>query len=99
MLSIERDFLRTTRPLYSHLVSLLENAIARGELPSGPAVPGGRQGPRPRPPIERLHAPRSRAVLVRLASALARRRRARPRPVSQQGISRGDDLRPGPTCD
>ena len=35
MLSIEREFVRTERPLYSHLVALLENAISRGELPSG----------------------------------------------------------------
>ena len=28
MLSIERQFVRTERPLYGHLVSLLENAIA-----------------------------------------------------------------------
>ena len=39
MLSIERQFVRTERPLYSHLVSLLESAIARGELPSGARVP------------------------------------------------------------
>lgn len=39
MLSIERQFVRTERPLYSHLVSLLESAIARGELPSGSRVP------------------------------------------------------------
>ena len=39
MLSIERQFVRTQRPLYSHLVSLLESAIARGELPSGARVP------------------------------------------------------------
>ena len=26
---IERQFVRTSRPLYSHLVSLLETAIAR----------------------------------------------------------------------
>lgn len=39
MLSIERDFVRTARPLYGHLVSLLETAIARGELPSGTRVP------------------------------------------------------------
>ena len=39
MLSIERQFVRTERPLYSHLVSLLETAIARGELPSGTRVP------------------------------------------------------------
>ena len=39
MLSIERQFVRTERPLYSHLVSLLEGAIARGDLPSGARVP------------------------------------------------------------
>jgi DNA-binding transcriptional MocR family regulator len=39
MQSIERQFVRTERPLYSHLVSLLETAIARGELPSGARVP------------------------------------------------------------
>ena len=39
MLSIERQFVRTERPLYSHLVSLLESAIAKGELPSGTRVP------------------------------------------------------------
>ena len=32
MLSIERQFVRTERPLYSHLVSLLETAIAVGLL-------------------------------------------------------------------
>ena len=39
MLSIEREFVRTERPLYGHLVSLLENAISKGELPSGTRVP------------------------------------------------------------
>jgi 2-aminoadipate transaminase len=39
MLSIERQFVRTERPLYSHLVSLLESAIANGELPSGTRIP------------------------------------------------------------
>src|SRR5258706_8646219 len=39
MLSIERQFVRTERPLYGHLVSLLESAIAKGELPSGTRVP------------------------------------------------------------
>src|SRR5262249_50340284 len=43
MLSIERQFVRTERPLYGHLVSLLENAIAKGELPSGTRVPPERQ--------------------------------------------------------
>src|SRR5215213_3216995 len=32
---IERQFVRTSRPLYGHLVSLVESAIARGDLPSG----------------------------------------------------------------
>jgi DNA-binding transcriptional MocR family regulator len=39
MLSIERQFVRTERPLYGHLVSLLETAIAKGDLPSGTRVP------------------------------------------------------------
>jgi DNA-binding transcriptional MocR family regulator len=39
MLSIERQFVRTQRPLYGHLVSLLETAIASGELPSGSRLP------------------------------------------------------------
>lgn len=39
MLSIERQFVRTERPLYGHLVTLLESAIAKGELPSGTRVP------------------------------------------------------------
>jgi DNA-binding transcriptional MocR family regulator len=39
MLSLERQFVRTQRPLYGHLVSLLETAIASGELPSGSRVP------------------------------------------------------------
>ena len=39
MLTIERQFIRTERPLYGHLVALLESAIARGELPSGARVP------------------------------------------------------------
>src|SRR3954468_1681362 len=37
--SIERDFVRTERPLYGHLVTLIESAIARGELASGARVP------------------------------------------------------------
>src|SRR6187551_3704542 len=39
MLSIERQFVRTERPLYGHLVTLLETAIAKGELPSGTRIP------------------------------------------------------------
>src|SRR6478672_9818568 len=37
--TIERQFVRTERPLYSHLVTLLEGAISRGELASGARVP------------------------------------------------------------
>jgi DNA-binding transcriptional MocR family regulator len=37
--SIASQFVRTARPLYSHLVSLLETAIAKGDLPSGTRVP------------------------------------------------------------
>jgi DNA-binding transcriptional MocR family regulator len=40
---IERQFVRTARPLYGHLVSLLEAAISRGDLPSGARVPPERE--------------------------------------------------------
>jgi DNA-binding transcriptional MocR family regulator len=40
---IERQFVRTSRPLYGHLVSLLESAISRGDLPSGARVPPERE--------------------------------------------------------
>lgn len=40
---IERQFVRTARPLYGHLVTLLEGAIARGDLPSGTKVPPERE--------------------------------------------------------
>jgi DNA-binding transcriptional MocR family regulator len=40
---IERQFVRTTRPLYGHLVSLLESAISRGDVPSGSRVPPERE--------------------------------------------------------
>ena len=40
---IERHFERSVRPLYAHLVSLLEGAIARGELPSGSRLPPERE--------------------------------------------------------
>ena len=40
---IERQFVRSSRPLYGHLVSLLESAIARGELPSGARLPPERE--------------------------------------------------------
>ena len=40
---IERQFVRTARPLYGHLVALLESAISKGELPSGARVPPERE--------------------------------------------------------
>jgi len=40
---IERQFVRSSRPLYGHLVGLLESAISRGELPSGSRVPPERE--------------------------------------------------------
>jgi DNA-binding transcriptional MocR family regulator len=40
---IEQQFLRSARPLYGHLVSLLEAAISRGDLPSGARVPPERE--------------------------------------------------------
>ncbi len=41
--TIEQQFVRTSRPLYGHLVSLLEGAISRGEIPSGSRVPPERE--------------------------------------------------------
>src|ERR671926_1881669 len=43
LLSLERQFDRTARPLYGHLVNLFEAAIARGELPSGSRLPPERE--------------------------------------------------------
>lgn len=43
MQQIERQFVRTSRPLYGHLVTLFESAIARGELPSGSRLPPERE--------------------------------------------------------
>lgn len=40
---IERQFERTARPLYGHLVTLFENAIARGDLQSGARLPPERE--------------------------------------------------------
>jgi 2-aminoadipate transaminase len=40
---IERQFDRNARPLYAHLVKLLESAIARGDLPSGAKLPPERE--------------------------------------------------------
>ena len=40
---IERLFERNARPLYAHLVDLLESAIARGEMPSGSRLPPERE--------------------------------------------------------
>src|SRR6187401_3003254 len=41
--SIEQQFVRASRPLYAHLVGLLEGAIARGDLPSGSRLPPERE--------------------------------------------------------
>src|SRR4029453_15538225 len=53
---IERQFMRSARPLYGHLVNLFESAIARGDLPSGSRLPpeGG--------PPQRLRISRTRGV-------------------------------------
>ena len=40
---IERQFERDARPLYAHLVMLLESAITRGDLPSGSRLPPERE--------------------------------------------------------
>ena len=40
---IERGFERGARPLYGHLVGLLESAIARGDIPSGARLPPERE--------------------------------------------------------
>lgn len=40
---IERHFVRTSRPLYGHLVSIVESAIVRGDLPSGSRLPPERE--------------------------------------------------------
>ena len=40
---LARQFDRTSRPLYAHLVSLLETAISRGEIASGARVPPERE--------------------------------------------------------
>src|SRR5688572_4353606 len=53
---IERQFVRTARPLYGHLVTLLESAIARGELPSGARLPPEREL------ASRLHISRTTVV-------------------------------------
>src|SRR5688572_18488597 len=53
---IERQFVRTARPLYGHLVTLLESAIARGELPSGSRLPPEREL------ASRLHISRTTVV-------------------------------------
>jgi DNA-binding FadR family transcriptional regulator len=74
MLSIERQFVRTERPLYSHLVSLLESAIAKGDLPSGARVPPERAL------AQQLKISRTTVVSVsraRVARPVARLRRAR----------------------
>jgi DNA-binding transcriptional MocR family regulator len=40
---LEQQFVRTSKPLYAHLVSLLESAIASGELASGSRLPPERE--------------------------------------------------------
>jgi 2-aminoadipate transaminase len=40
---IERQFVRSARPLYGHLVSIVEAAITRGDLPSGSRLPPERE--------------------------------------------------------
>jgi DNA-binding transcriptional MocR family regulator len=40
---IQRQFVRSSRPLYGHLVHLFESAIARGDLPSGSRLPPERE--------------------------------------------------------
>jgi 2-aminoadipate transaminase len=40
---IQRQFVRTTRPLYGHLVQLIESAISKGDLPSGSRLPPERE--------------------------------------------------------
>jgi DNA-binding transcriptional MocR family regulator len=40
---IERQFMRSARPLYGHLVNLFESAIAKGVLPSGSRLPPERE--------------------------------------------------------
>ena len=40
---IETQFERDARPLYAHLVTLLESAITRGDLPSGSRLPPERE--------------------------------------------------------
>jgi 2-aminoadipate transaminase len=43
MQSLDQQFIRTSRPLYAHLVTLLETSIARGELASGSRLPPERE--------------------------------------------------------
>lgn len=40
---LEQRFVRTARPLYGHLVRLVESAIASGDLPSGARLPPERE--------------------------------------------------------
>ena len=68
---IERQFVRTTRPLYGHLVNLLESAISRGDLPSGSRVPPERELD---PPVAVLNrAPANDLVVIRAVQRLALR--------------------------
>src|ERR687889_883777 len=40
---IERQFIRSARPLYGHLVNLIESAIVKGDLSSGSRLPPERE--------------------------------------------------------
>src|SRR5215213_11930277 len=53
---IESQFVRSARPLYGHLVTLVESAIARGDLPSGSRLPPEREL------AQRLHISRTTVV-------------------------------------
>ncbi len=77
---IDRQFVRTTRPLYGHLVSLLESAISRGDLPSGSRVPPERELAQ-RLQYQPHHGRQclSRARVARLAARIRRPRHVRVR--------------------
>ena len=72
---IERQFVRTARPLYGHLVNLLEAAIARGELPSGSRAAAGTRARAAA--ADQPHDRRQRVPRARVARAAARLRRTR----------------------
>ena len=83
MLSIERQFIRTERPLYGHLVTLLESAIAKRRAAVGHARPARSA---PLPSSSRSAARRSSAPIASsnragccAATSAAARSSARPR--------------------